>query len=315
VPPLLLKRRARASALIATLALAAGCDHLRLAGNTTRAFFTEPIRPAPRADPPTARDARLGVAWGGHATTVVQIDDRVLLTDPVFTPSVGQLARRLVAPGITPASLPAIDVVLLSHVHVDHLSLGSIEAIAPKVRQLVAPAGGLVYLTDFDFDADDLAPWASADYRGLRVTAVPVDHGGGRYGIDGAWSHAATAYVVEYHGLTVYFGGDTAYRADLFRPVRARFPRIDLALLGIGPNTPRAILAPHHMSADDAAQAFVELGAARLVPIHFDTMPSSLDAPGEALRMLREGLARRGVDEERVVVLAIGERRGIVGRD
>jgi N-acyl-phosphatidylethanolamine-hydrolysing phospholipase D len=48
---------------------------------------------------PVRRDARLAVLWVGHATVLVQIDDKFILTDPVFTEFVGGLSHRLIEPG------------------------------------------------------------------------------------------------------------------------------------------------------------------------------------------------------------------------
>ena len=107
-------------------------------------------------------DGRLVVTWVGHATALVQMDDRFILTDPVFTSSVGQLSRRLVAPGLSPKQVPPVDAVLISHMHFDHLSLGSLEQLEPKVRRLFVAPGGLVYLTNFAFDARELAPWQTS---------------------------------------------------------------------------------------------------------------------------------------------------------
>ena len=88
---------------------------------------------------PIDKNARLAVLWIGHATALVQIDDKVILTDPVFTSSVGQLSKRLVEPGLDPENLPPVDAVLISHMHFDHLSLGSLEMIERKVRMLLMP--------------------------------------------------------------------------------------------------------------------------------------------------------------------------------
>jgi len=66
--------------------------------------ITDPIRP----------EARLAILWVGHATTLIQIDDKLILTDPVFTDTIGQLSPRLVEPGIDVASLPPVDLALVS---------------------------------------------------------------------------------------------------------------------------------------------------------------------------------------------------------
>ena len=126
--------------------------------------ITEPVRP----------EARLAVLWVGHATMLVQIDDKIILTDPVFTSRVGVLSPRLVAPGLDVSALPSIDACLISHMHFDHLSLGTLELIEDKVRRLLVPQGGLVYIPDLDFEAEEVPTWRSFEQDGLRITAVPT---------------------------------------------------------------------------------------------------------------------------------------------
>src|SRR5690606_15012532 len=120
---------------------------------------------------------------------------------------------------------------------------------------------------------------------GLRVTAVPISHVGWRYGVDAAWmKHAYTAYVVEYRDLKVYFAGDGAYDQRNFVETGQRFPGIDLALLPMGPIEPREVMRERHMDPREALQAFIDLEAARMVPIHYDTFVAGADEPGDALR-------------------------------
>src|SRR6202023_427962 len=105
--------------------------------------------------------------------------------------------------------------VVISHVHMDHLSPESLLAIQGKTRQLLVPPGALVYVPDAPTPTRELATWQAWEKDGLRITAVPVRHVGGRYGLDQLWMTAAfTGYVVEYHGIVVYFRGDTAYDHD-----------------------------------------------------------------------------------------------------
>jgi N-acyl-phosphatidylethanolamine-hydrolysing phospholipase D len=278
------------------------------------AALVSPVRRLPaRITRPARADARLAVLWVGHATVLVQLDDRFVLTDPVFTSAVGQVSPRLVEPGIDPAHLPRLDAVIVSHTHFDHLSQGSIELVAPRAAQLLVPSGALAYVPDVGVPATELPTWTYWERDGLRVTAVPVEHGGWRYGADAAWMGAgATAYVVEYHGLTVYFGGDSAYAPRAFRATAERFPRIDLALLPIAPIEPRAFLGRFHMDPPEALAAFRDLRARRMVPIHFDTFVNSSDRVGDAPDALRRAMIARGVGFDEVALLAIGEQRVIV---
>jgi N-acyl-phosphatidylethanolamine-hydrolysing phospholipase D len=308
-----LRRLAELALLALVTASVPGCFVARAGARVVGSLFTSP-REVAKTKHPVTKDARLAVLWVGHSTALIQIDDKVVLTDPVFTSSVGQLSKRLVEPGLDPKDLPPVDAVLVSHMHVDHLSLGSLEEIEPKVKALLLPRGGTAYLTDgFSFPAYELGKWQAWEKDGLRVTAVPVDHVGWRYGVDEAWMKSSfTGYVVEYHGLKVYFGGDSAYDQRIFVETAQRFPKIDLALLPIAPIEPRSVMRRLHMDPGEAVQAFVDLGAGRMVPIHYGTFVTSTDEPSDPLRELT--IAQKKVDlGPRVIApLAIGERRVFV---
>lgn len=286
-----------------------GCSMAGVALRGSTSFF-HTIEKVHKTTQPVTKDARLAVTWVGHATAVIQIDDKVILTDPVFTDTVGQLSKRMVEPGLDPKDLPPADAVLVSHMHYDHLSLGSVEMIASKVRTMLMPPGGTAYLTDFGFPVYELRRWQAWEKNGLRVTAVPVRHLGWRSGVDGEWAtESFTGYVVEYHGVKVYFGGDSAYEQPLFLETGLRFPRIDLALIPIAPIEPRDWMRRTHMDPREALQAFVDLGAARMVPIHYDTFVNSLDEPGDALRVLADAQKHVDLGPRVVAPMKIGERR------
>jgi len=122
-----------------------------------------------------------------------------------------------------------------------------------------------------------------------------------------------TGYVVEYHGLTLYFGGDTAYSRRFVETSR-RFPNIDLAILPIAPIHPRRVMCGVHLDPHEALTAFGDLRARHMLAMHFDTVAHSLDEYGEAPRMLRALLPEHGLDEERVAVLRHGEQRVFISR-
>ena len=295
----------RRPAIVAALAalLLSGC---------TGFVFSTPRRLPARLHDARRPDARLAVTWLGHATALVQMDDRFILTDPLLQDSVGQLSKRVQEVGMDPADLPPLDAVVVSHMHFDHLSLGSLDAIEGKVRRLFVPRGGLVYIPNYAFDVRELARWASFEDRGLRVTAVPVQHVGFRYGLDGAWMTSSfTGYVLEYHGLTVYFAGDTAYDGARFRATAERFPHIDLALLPIAPIHPRSFMEKTHVDPGEALRAFRDLGAAVMIPVHYDTMINGFDDPGEARETLEREARTQGLSP-RVRIVPIGGQSVIV---
>ncbi|MBN1611972.1 MAG: MBL fold metallo-hydrolase [Polyangiaceae bacterium] len=285
----------------------------RVLARSVSAMTTGPRHVAHRVRHPKLEKARLAVLWVGHATALIQLDDRLLLTDPVFTNSVGQLSPRLVEPGLSPDALPPVDAVVVSHMHFDHLSHESLDRIASKIRWLVLPTGGLVYLGDYPFRVSELGPWQAHELDGLRITAVPAKHAGWRYALDAPWmTRSAAGYVIEYHGLVVYFAGDTGFRARMFRDIARRFPHIDLALLPIAPISPPVFMRRRHLDPAQALDAFQLLGARRFVPIHFDTFINSTGEPGDAPALLRQEMARRQLPPGRVLLLDVGEQRVLV---
>jgi N-acyl-phosphatidylethanolamine-hydrolysing phospholipase D len=303
--------RAARSILVLSSALAAACFPLRA---LERNLGAPPERPvAHKITDPRRPEARLSVLWIGHATVLVQMDDVFVLTDPLFVHTLMLVSPRLVEPGLDPRNVPRLAAVVVSHMHFDHLSFGSLDMIEGKTPVVLVAPGVRSNMPRYDFEIRELERWQAYEKNGLRITAVPVQHVGGRYVIDAAFEpRAFTGYVFEYHGLSVYFGGDTAYAPSAFRETRNRFPNLALALLPICPDEPRGYMAKTHESPSQALDAFRLLGARRMVPIHFDTFVNSDDAFGACPSELRRQMRPRGLGDEQVVILAAGEQRVLI---
>jgi N-acyl-phosphatidylethanolamine-hydrolysing phospholipase D len=304
----------RALQLLASSLLLSGCGFAFRA--LDRNLHAPPERRiADKIREPRRSDARLAVLWVGHATALVQMDDIFVLTDPVFTRTLSQVSPRLVEPGIDARDVPPLAAVLVSHMHFDHLSFGSLDMLENRTPIVLVPAGVRANMPRYAFEIRELERWASYRSGELVVTAVPVQHVGGRYGIDAAFEpRAFTGYVIEYHGLSVYFAGDTAFAPQAFRATRQRFPHLALALLPICPDAPRDFMERTHLGPSQALDAFSLLGAQHMVPVHFDTFINSDDAPGACPRELRRQMSLRGLGSEQVSLLAIGEQRVLIGR-
>jgi N-acyl-phosphatidylethanolamine-hydrolysing phospholipase D len=270
----------------------------------------EPIPDPPHMiTTPLIPSANLAVGWVGHATVLIQIHDKLILTDPLFTNTIGMLVKRFVKPGLDPAILPEVDVTLISHMHFDHLSFGSLEEL-PKNGILVVANGLDRYTPEFGFrETVMLEPWESVDDDSIRITAVPAQHFNGRYGFDRAWlgQTGYSGYIIEYKSIVVFFAGDTGYNPELFKEIGKRF-KIDLALIPIAPGG-RGLGSYVHVSPMGAVKIFQDVGAKYLVPIHFGTMAyGGPPDPAERLEALREAAQQEGV-ADRVIVLQVGEQR------
>src|SRR6266850_457008 len=178
--------------------------------------------PAVRGMPLDDRRASLSAVWVGHATVLLRIGRRNVIADPNLGGAIVVLPRE------TPASLqtwelPPIDVALLSHMHLDHFDAKTLRQLGRRPAVLY-PKGGEAYDDEiFQTRKRALSPWESIEVAGLTITAVPVRHQGGRYGLDSLWNHAYTGYVIEGAGRRVFFAGDTGYDPHKFREVGARY--------------------------------------------------------------------------------------------
>ena len=259
---------------------------------------------------PILPNANLAVSWAGHATVLIQIHDKIILTDPFLTNTLGMVVKRYVKAGLDPTLLPKVDITLISHIHFDHFSYGSL-ALLPKNGVLAVPQGAAEYTPDFGFkDVEELKPWEMIERDGVRITAVPVQHFTGRYGFDTAWMGTLgyTGYVIQYKEYTVFFGGDTGYNPEMFKEIGRRFT-IDLAIVPIAPGSSGGLGSRVHANPLGALEIFKDLHAKLMMPMHFGTLfygPTT--NPNESIDLLRQAAARQNLSDK-VIGLEVGEQR------
>ena len=263
--------------------------------------------PAVRGLPRDDRAAPLSAVWVGHATVLLRIGHRNVLTDPNLGGAILLLPRETPA-SLKPWQLPRIDVALISHMHLDHFDVPTVRKLGPGTA-VFFPDGGQAYEDEIlQPEKRALKPWESVEARGLRITAVPARHQGGRYGVDALWNHAYTGYVIEGAGRRVFFAGDTGYDPQIFREIGARFPGLDVAFIPIAPaRAGRTGDRWGHASPEQALDILADLGARYMVPIHFEAYYSRGVDHGGPRRQLAAEVTRRGLNE-RVFALYTGER-------
>lgn len=212
------------------------------------------------------------ITWWGHATCTVEDSGVRVLTDPLFARRLAHLRRRRGAP--PPAEAAIADVVLVSHLHADHLHLPSLARLARGTRLLVprgAPAQvpGLRRLDRLRIT--EVAPGDRVQVGDLVVRVVPARHDGRRLPL-GRHRSPALGYVVEGDART-YFAGDTG----LFPSMAEEVGPVDVALLPVGGWGP--YLGEGHLDPGRAAQALARLMPRSAVPVHYGTYwPIGMDA-------------------------------------
>ena len=258
--------------------------------------------PAIRGMPIDDPEASLSALWVGHATVLLRLGRRFVLTDPNLGGAI-VVVPRVTPASLTPRQLPAIDVALVSHLHVDHFDTWTVRRISHRA-EVIYPAGGESYMESVEQRAEPLEPWKTVERAGLRITAVPVRHSGGRYFFDALWNHASSGYVIQGEGRTVFFAGDTGYDPVAFKEIGRRFPGIDLALIPIAPARGGN---RNHADPEEALQIFADMGARYMIPIHFEAYSSTAVPLDEPRKRLGVAVERRDL-EDRVFALRTGER-------
>ncbi len=302
------------------------CNLFYVAARNVPVFFSAPREVLNKIKNPVRDDVRLSALWIGHSTVLLQMDDKIIITDPVLTETVGMLARRVVEPGIEIENIPRCDLILISHPHFDHLSLGSLESLEIRSRgsSLVFPKGTENYLPKLDFHFERMNNDNGYEkgiigevkvINGIKVTSVYSQHWGGRYGLDGfVWGDKSyTGYIIQYNGMTVYFSGDTGYDSLKHRELGRQF-EIDLAILPIGPCAECGQSGTkNHVFPPDAVSIFNDIGAKWMLPVHYGTFYFAQADAMVPLKTLKEIIDEEDFSD-RIIHLEIGEQKIYIGK-
>ena len=255
---------------------------------------------------PDACVAGLRATIVGHASVLIQAGGINVLTDPVWSeraspfPFLGP--RRVWAPGIAFEALPHIDAVLLSHNHYDHMDVATLRRLNMQHRPLlVAPLGNDAILRRAIPGARVASGdwWARIDIgKGGEVTIMPAYHWSARTGRDrrmALWC----GFLLSTDAGSAYFAGDTGYGdGRIFREMRRRFGRPELALIPVGSYAPRWFMRAQHTDPGEAVQILEDLEAVRAVGIHWGVFQLTDERRDEPPELLLQALARRSIAKD-----------------
>jgi L-ascorbate metabolism protein UlaG (beta-lactamase superfamily) len=266
-------------------------------------------RMAPAAFKPVPQqwsDNDIVLAWLGHSTVLINFYGVRILTDPVLYNRVGIPAglgtlgpKRYIAPALRVSELPPIDVLLLSHGHMDHMDLRSLRGL-PRSTQTITAAltrdivekAGLKQIQELRWKE---AIKLSTPRGELTIRAFEVNHWGERWPSELARGY--NGYVLSREGKNLLFAGDTA-RTSLFREVKGQF---EAAIMPIGAYDP---WIRSHCTPEQALEMANHAGAKFILPVHHQTFRLSDERMSEPLERLRLALD----DElERLALESVGQ--------
>lgn len=260
--------------------------------------------------PKLVSNGDMGVTFIGHSSFFLQVGGENVIIDPNFARWLFVL-KRLRKAGVKVRDLPAVDLVLITHAHFDHLHRPSLRALVQHTKRLrgsaptaVVPEHVFDLVADLGFrDVIELNWWNSFRHRNVTITHVPSKHWGARMLRDA--HRGFGGYVLRDGKHSVYHAGDTAYFSG-FREIGMRLGP-QLALLPIGAYNPPQFRNVHTSPAD-AMRAFLDLNSRWMVPMHYGTFRLSHEPMDEPLQLLERAAHQAGV-EDRVLVLSEGVTR------
>jgi L-ascorbate metabolism protein UlaG (beta-lactamase superfamily) len=247
-----------------------------------KGWFT-PRRGQPRRPVfPKLKYGEVAITWIGHASFLIQFTDLNVLIDPNFANWLF-LLKRIRRVGLKLKDLPPIDLVLLTHAHFDHFHKPTLRRL-PYHKIGIMPRGVGDLARDLGFARIiELEHWESFAQEGCKITFTPSKHWGARTLHDQHRGYGG--FVLEHQGRKIYHAGDSAYFHGFKEIGRKLAPEI--ALLPIGAYHPESFRKVH-MGPDQAVQAFRDLRAKILVPMHYGTFKLSFESLDEPPRWLME---------------------------
>lgn len=250
------------------------------------------------------------ITWFGHSSYLLQLEGYNFLVDPVFSERVSpfDFVGTKAFPGTDIYGLddfPALDFVLITHDHYDHLDYRSIQALASKVKVFFVPLGVGPHLERWGVPAENIQEldwWEDIPLaENLQLIATPARHFSGR-GISDRNRTLWTSYVLKSKRHALYLGGDSGYGPH-FKEIGNQYGPFDLTLLENGQYHP---YWPNiHMMPEETVQAHIDLKGKVLMPVHWAKFSLSLHSWTEPIERLLKKAEEMDV---KVVTPQLGEQ-------
>ena len=283
-----------------------------------KSFFFEkhpdrvPLRALPSVQPDLNAangNSKPEITWFGHSSYLIKADQYKILVDPVFSqrPSpfsfIGSKAF-LGTDFVRVEDFPALDVILITHDHYDHLDYHTILILASRTTKIVCSLGVGSHLEKWGIPSPKIHELAWNEsvsaFEGLEFTAVPARHFTGRRfkRNQTLWS----AFVLQTSNSKLFLGGDSGYDTH-FASIGATYGPFDLALLECGQYN--AYWPFIHMFPEQTVQAAVDLKAKVLMPVHWGKFSLAMHPWNEPIRRVVAEGHKQHVD---VVTPMLGQK-------
>ena len=257
----------------------------------------------------------LAVTMVGHASVLIQVAGLNILVDPVWSDRASPVRfagpKRANAPGVAFEALPAIDVVLITHSHYDHLDAETLRRLWARDRPRIITALGTdaVIARAVPECRAEAGDWGDRfNVAGdVAVTIHPAYHWSARRVGDqrmALWC----GFVIQARGEVIYVAGDTGYGdGAIFRQVRERFGSPQVAILPIGAYEPRWFMRAQHVNPEEAVRIMLDCDSTQGLGVHWGTFQLTDEDRLEPPAALRRACDQFGVLPERFIPMGPGD--------
>lgn len=245
-----------------------------------RPTFSLPVKKVDSSFIANSSSEAIRITWFGHSAFLLEIEALNILIDPMFGdvpaphPWLGGKRFNPELP-IQPESLPAIDLVIFSHDHYDHLDYSSVVKLKDKVKKFYVPLGVGTHLRAWGVNEEKIEElnWGdSVSYKGINLICAPARHFSGR----GLFDRDATlwsSWIIESSNQNLYFSGDSGYGPH-FKSIGQKYGPFDFAMLECGQYDER--WKNIHMMPEETVKAAQDLNVKLMMPIHWGAFKLSL---------------------------------------
>lgn len=277
-------------------------QYLRASGRTP----AKPLAPE-QTDLKSVNDDVPMLIWLGHSSYMLKFNGKTILVDPVLSGHASPVSFMVKAfkgaDVYTPADLPEIDVLVITHDHYDHLDQASVSALRTKVKQVVCSLGVGAHLAYWGYDPGRIHELYWHEYieafPGMHFTALPARHFSGR-----GLSRNKTlwgGFLLDWDGVRIILGGDSGYDTH-FAEIGNQYGAVDVAILECGQYNPAWKYI--HMMPEETVRAAIDLQARICIPVHWGKFNLSLHSWTEPAERVLRAAAEKNV---RLSMPAIGK--------
>ena len=253
------------------------------------------------------------VAWIGHATFLIKLGDKTIITDPLFSKNTGPLIfgpKRYVDPAIKLEDIPQTDLLLLTHNHYDHLDTSTIRNFPHKEAKAIVPLKLSKYFKNFK-NVNELDWYQEIKINEeLKITLLPAVHWSKRSLFDTnktLWGN----FLIQYKDKKILFACDTGV-GNIYKDLGKKYGPIDLTFINIGaynfyPIMPVKDKSVYHTNPEEALSVAKDLKSKKVIGMHWGTVILSLEPIMEPPIRFKNGAEKFGFKKNDAIIFKIGQ--------